>query len=274
MAKKSVNKVIEVGFIPGIYNYCDRWCEKCDQQLHCVSYVMGRKIEEKGGFKFNQEISLEGNTIWKRLKQVFDSTYQVLKEVAEERGIKLEDIYAAENIDREFWGEAIDNRDRVDTCNTAVEQSDIIRICLIYEDLADKGLERIFEYLDKKPHRVPTPALDEALEVVNWYLDLIQAKMRRALYGYFSFELFDQGEREDYNGSAKVALIAIDRSLKSWQKIKTSCPEFKETIDHLKVVLAELRKEIQKLFPEARDFQRPGFEKPVLFGGDVPKTCE
>ena len=44
-------------------------------------------------------------SIWARLKEVFESTYEVLHELAEERGLNVEDIYASENIDREFWGE-------------------------------------------------------------------------------------------------------------------------------------------------------------------------
>ena len=95
---------MDVGFIPGIYNYCDRWCEKCEQQLRCMSFVMGKKIEEKGGFNFEREGHREDESIWARLKEVFESTYEVLHELAEERGLDVEDIYASENIDREFWG--------------------------------------------------------------------------------------------------------------------------------------------------------------------------
>ena len=94
---------MDVGFIPGIYNYCDRWCEKCEQQLRCMSFVMGKKIEEKGGFNFEREGHREDESIWARLKEVFESTYEVLHELAEERGLNVEDIYASENIDREFW---------------------------------------------------------------------------------------------------------------------------------------------------------------------------
>ena len=93
---------MDVGFIPGIYNYCDRWCEKCEQQLRCMSFVMGKKIEEKGGFNFEREGHREDESIWARLKEVFESTYEVLHELAEERGLNVEDIYASENIDREL----------------------------------------------------------------------------------------------------------------------------------------------------------------------------
>lgn len=259
VAKKRSNKVTEIEFIPGIYNYCDRWCEKCEQQQHCMSFVMGKKLEEKGGFNFDRETSREDEGIWARLKEVFESTYEVLHELAEERGIDVEDIYTSENINKEFWGEEFENRLKGEKCNALVEEADIVRICMIYEDLADKCLERIFGCLDLKKKK---NKIDDQLEVVNWYLDLIQAKMRRALYGYYYQQGSDKKELEDYNGSAKVALLAVDRSLESWTQLRKAFADNKRDIGHLLVVLQQLRTDIERQFPNAREFQRPGFEKP------------
>lgn len=249
----------DAGFIPGIYNYCDRWCEKCDQKLHCMSFVMGKRIEEKGGFHFDEEVSQEEN-VWARLKDVFESTYEVLHEVAKERGIDVEDIYASENIDREFWGEDFENIElKGNRDNLMVEDSDIVRICLIYEDLSDKCLEKVYEILDERLGEDKGQEVDEALETVNWYQDLMQSKMRRALYGYYHVDS-GREEKEDYNGSAKVALIAIDRSVDSWKVLLNHCSEMKREMLQLQVVLAQLKKDILFQFPEAEKFRRPGFE--------------
>ena len=169
---------MDVGFIPGIYNYCDRWCEKCEQQLRCMSFVMGKKIEEKGGFNFEREGHREDESIWARLKEVFESTYEVLHELAEERGLDVEDIYASENIDREFWGEDYEGTPR-EQVYQKLESSDLLRICSIYEYWADKCLEQLYEIINDKEKN---ELLEEALEVVGWYPDLIQAKIRRALF--------------------------------------------------------------------------------------------
>lgn len=262
MAKKKLKKATEDGFIPGIYNYCDRWCEKCEQRLHCMSFVMGKKIEEKGGFHFDQEINREDESIWTRLKEVFESTYEVLHELAEERGIDVEDIYASENIDKEFLREDFENHSKGERCNLQVEESDIIRICLIYENLADKCLEKIFNLLDEKEKQSKGP-LNEALEIANWYLDLIQAKMRRALYGFYYQQMFGE-KSEDFNGSAKVALLATDRSIESWKTIGGCCKDEQREIGHLIVVLEQLQLDIEEQFPHARKFLRPGFEKTVI----------
>lgn len=260
MAKKKLKKLTEVGFIPGIYNYCDRWCEKCEQRLHCMSFVMGKKIEDKGGFNFDREVSREDESIWTRLKDVFESTYEVLHELAEERGIDVEDIYASENINKEFWGEDFENHARGEKCSELVESSDIIRICMIYEDLADKCLEKIFDVLESQKKNRKKDQVDNALEVVNWYLDLIQAKMRRALHGVYYQEAYGKKDPDDFNGSAKVALIAIDRSNENWLIIQKHCADYQREIGHLLVILEQLRLDIEKQFPEAREFLRPGFE--------------
>lgn len=259
--RKKIKNITDAGFIPGIYNYCDRWCEKCELCLRCMSFVMGKKLEEKGGFNIDKEIVQGEEGVWPRLKSVFESTYEVLHEVAEERGIEVEDIYASENIDREFWGEDFEGNAKSEKYIAFIESSDIIRICMIYEDLADKCLEKIFEFFDEQQQdKTAEKAADEALDVINWYLDLIQAKMRRALYGYYQSE--EKGKQDDdYNGSAKVALIAADRSLEKWKVLYSRCVVFKKEISHLIVILEQLRIDIEGHFPDARAFLRPGFER-------------
>lgn len=250
----------DAGFIPGIYNYCDRWCEKCDQKSHCMSFVMGKRIEEKGGFNFEEEISQEEENVWARLKDVFESTYEVLHELAMEKGIDVEDIYASENIDREFWREDYENIElKGERDNLMVEDSDIVRICLIYEDLSDQCLEKIFEILDERLGENKGTEIDEALETLSWYQDLIQAKIRRALHVYYHVGSCGE-EREDYNGSAKVALIAICRSEAAWNVLLNYCSEMKREILQLLVVLLQLKKDILFQFPDAEKFRRPGFE--------------
>lgn len=253
----------EVGFIPGIYNYCDRWCEKCEQKSQCMSFVMGKKIEERGGFDLDEEVIREDDNIWSRLKDVFESTYEVLHELAKERGIDVEDIYASENINKEFWGEDYENNElKGSKNNLVVENSDIIRLCLIYEDLADKCLEKIFEELDEseKQGNKRSKEVDEALDVINWYLDLIQAKVRRGLFGYYRFTEKLGEEMDDYNGSAKVALIAVGRSVCAWNIIVDVYPEYGREVRQLFVVLEQLREDITKQFPDAENFLRPGFD--------------
>lgn len=232
--------------------------------MRCMSYVMGKRIEERGGFNFDREAGREDESIWARLKDVFESTYEVLNELAEEQGIDVEDIYAAENIDREFWGDDYEAREQGRDCDAMIEASDIIRMCAIYEHLGDKCLEKLFEITDEKPENQCQTAINEPLEVVSWYLDLIQAKMRRALHGYYFYSKGSKKGRDDFNGSAKVALLSIDCSIENWKKVQSGYPGYQKEISHLLVILQQLQVDVELQFPEARTFLRPGFEIPEI----------
>jgi len=72
-------------YIPGIYNYCDRWCERCSFTSCCLNFEMS---EEKFGDL--QSIDITNEAFWKKLSETFQETLSMLKEMAEEQGIDLD----------------------------------------------------------------------------------------------------------------------------------------------------------------------------------------
>ena len=104
-----------------------------------------------------------------------------------------------------------------------------------------------------------TQALEEAREVVPWYQYQIAVKTIRALSGLK--EEFEDELPKDSDGSAKVALIGIDRSIAAWRMMQLSLPEREKSIVPLILQLDRLRRRLENSFPEARDFIRPGFDE-------------
>jgi hypothetical protein len=80
------------------------------------------------------------------------------------------------------------------------------------------------------------------LEVIRRDLFLIHVKIMRA--------------QNDWNGSAKVSLISIDRSERAWRTIAATLHDEAATV--LADSLATLRHETVKHVPRAMDFRRPG----------------
>jgi hypothetical protein len=72
-------------------------------------------------------------------------------------------------------------------------------------------------------------------------------------------EAFD--DAKDSDGSAKVSLMAIDRSVSAWRLIQMCLPERADSIKPIILDLERLRQKAEKRFPEARDFIRPGFDE-------------
>src|SRR5213594_2218059 len=90
----------------------------------------------------------------------------------------------------------------------------------------------------------------------------IHVKLDRAIDSQAEDEI-DHGPRDtmrDADGSAKIALIGIDRSLAGWAALRAHFPEQEEAILDFQVRLARNRREAEKLFPNARAFVRHGFD--------------
>ena len=95
------------------------------------------------------------------------------------------------------------------------------------------------------------------VEIVGWYLFFISAKIQRAFYSFDETEKDDS--QSDSNGSMKIALIAIDRSIAAWSNLIDRA-NF-EQIRPIVAILETLRRDCEQKFPGARDFLRPGFDE-------------
>jgi hypothetical protein len=100
----------------------------------------------------------------------------------------------------------------------------------------------------------------EALEIAGHDSLLISAKLYRALSGRDRDREDDHPVQNDWNGSAKVALISLERSEIAWRTIAaaTTDPMPMTFVDQLR----DLRREVEVAFPHARSFVRPAFDAP------------
>ncbi|HPR17442.1 MAG TPA: hypothetical protein PLD62_04275 [Candidatus Cloacimonadota bacterium] len=230
-------------FIPGIYNYCDRWCERCPFTSKCANYAIGQ--ERFGNKKIND---LENAEFWKALSDLLRETKEMVLQDAAERGIDLS------NLDAEV------ERPSLEEANKHL----LIRLCMQYEDESRKWLEdpvyvnqETYEYFDAKKVE-----LSDATEVIQWYQFQIDVKFRRALDTLYDLnENDDDLMATDMNGSAKVALIGIDRSLAAWKVLLKMMPDRQESIFNIIALLKKIQSIGEKQFPAARSFIRPGWDE-------------
>lgn len=108
------------------------------------------------------------------------------------------------------------------------------------------------------------PVLREALDIAQWDSTFVEAKLNRALHGRDSHDhdddVDDDPVQNDWNGSAQVALISLERSEAAWQVIAQATGDVAAA--DLAGQVAELRREVEQAFPNARSFIRPGFDEP------------
>lgn len=245
--------------ISGIYNYCDRWCERCPFTSRCLNFEMS---EEKFGDLQSTDVTNEA--FWEKLGETLHETLTMVKEMAAEKGIDLDAI----DIEEEQAGRRfVENSVAHMTTHLAKSYISMTNDWFdanvyIFED--DGGA---FEAISAPNSTHSTPRKDtrpliDGVDVIRWYQHQIYVKLKRA---YLSIQDEKLEELDDFpkdsDGSTKVALIGIDRSISAWGEILKFLPDQEEKILGIVAHLERLRNRTEADFPDARAFVRPGFDE-------------
>ncbi len=107
-----------------------------------------------------------------------------------------------------------------------------------------------------------TMGINDATEIIRWYQWQIHVKLKRAIQSASTEESLDFDEYpKDSDGSAKVALIGMDRSMSAWKILLIAFPEQEKQIINFVAMLEHIKNRVETQFPHARDFIRPGFDE-------------
>jgi hypothetical protein len=107
----------------------------------------------------------------------------------------------------------------------------------------------------------PDAAVRDAIAVILRGSIFIGGKLARTLYRADGVEERDDDPiQNDRNGSAKIALIVIERSESAWLTIAQATGNVGAA--DIASALSALRDEVEAAYPCARRFKRPGFDQP------------
>ncbi len=244
--------------IHGIYNYCDRWCERCPFTSRCLNYAMREEDMDDPN-----STDIESKAFWKKIKDSLSLAMEMLQEMAEEQGIDLKNI-EVEEVTYEH-----------ERTRGAAKSYELSQSAHKYTDLVDSWFDKnqaIFKHrerdlktelsigLEQKKLVDEAKSIVDATEVIGWYQHQIYVKIMRALTHPEIDEKFEDEIQNDSNGSAKVALIGMDRSIGAWARLHDHFPDQSDEILDILLHLDRLRKKTEMSFPNARAFKRPGFD--------------
>jgi hypothetical protein len=225
--------------ISGIYNYCDRWCERCPLTSRCLVYATEQEDDDSPDTR-----DIRNEAFWRKLGTIFQETREMIVAWAKEAGVDLN-------------GTAEDDEVRGNRKRQLVDNHPLTKAGKKYANAAS-------DWLREFDQTAEAGDLEDAREVIQWYQYQIAVKTMRALSGKKE-ELEEDPEIMDFpkdsDGSAKVALIGIDRSIAAWRMMQLSLPRRGESIVPLMLQLERLRQRLEKSFPQAREFIRPGFDQ-------------
>ncbi len=265
-------------FISGIYNYCDRWCEKCPFTSRCLVY----STEAADGDLDDPEVhDLNNAKFWRKLESIFREAHEKIAVWAEEAGVDLESIESQA---------AIAEHEQREQEADEHQLSDLARqyAVTVQEWFAEEFVTEHHVHDDMMVDADGAPEIDvaRAAEVIRWYQFFVAAKIIRALMGRtrgddslvettasddpFAEAVEEDEEdldaagdfiQEDGNGSAKIALIAINRSMAAWHAMEMCLPGKSDSIAPIVAELERIRWLLEQEFPDARGFIRPGFDE-------------
>jgi hypothetical protein len=245
--------------IEGIYNYCDRWCERCTFTSKCAVYASEQGLSP-------EDNDINNKAFWDNIAKSFADTVALIHKVAEKEGIVLD----TNSPEVEGY---IANRKKG---KEESEQHPLIKYCKQYmldarmllqknEHLKDKASELVqlteLGIKDIEETQIDIDKASDSLEIVRWYLFQIQVKFMRAFSSKEDEDDTDEFSNNDSNGSAKVALIATDRCLMAWQNIMQFLPAIEDDVLPLLALLQKIQVLGEQTFPNARAFIRVGLDE-------------
>lgn len=261
MTKEELRKLAaNPDFISGIYNYCDRWCERCAFSSRCFLYATEKADQD---FDDPDVRDLNNAKFWRQLKSIFKDAHELIEQCAEEAGIDLDAIEV--DPQKASTDEETNIARRQELSVLARDYAVIVQSWLAKEVRGEEGLRH--HALGNTTNSDAEIDAISAVEVIRWYQFFIAAKVFRALLG--SADVYTDGDDEenpaqsDSNGSAKIALIAIDRSLNAFRVIRGCLSNTGDSIAPIMATLETLRSGIEDTLPLAREFVRPGFDEVV-----------
>ena len=195
--------------------------------------------------------------LWDQVAESLAVAIELLQEMAEEAGI---------DVDADYDDPVIDGPRNEILERASVRYRDSVRYWFdmhepsLEEKVSDPGLHgrEGLQVVGTGPEALH---LKDLIDIIMWYHTLIYVKIHRALLPD-PLEGLEEMEDlpRDADGSAKVALIAIDRSTAAWSGMLEYFPEKKADILNFVRQLEMLGRATVWAFPGARGFIRPGFD--------------
>ncbi len=251
-------------FISGIYNYCDRWCERCPFTQRCLNFAMQ---DEEAGAPSSDAHDIASGEFWDKLSDIFQQTIALIKESAREAGVDL--------ASPELRAEALAHEHQVR--RREAKNKALPRAAMAYVKGVDRWMESAAPAFREKGVELETEArlevgdphgdaakLTDFIEVIRWYQSFIYVKLCRAVGSRAEEQIARDAALgafpKDSDGTAKVVLVALERSIAAWAGLREMLPEQGDAVLDLLRQLARLRATTESMFPQARSFVRPGFD--------------
>jgi hypothetical protein len=236
--------------------YCDRWCDRCAFTDRCSAYAIKAAIAMcDGDYAAAVELAV-------------GAPRDANGDASRRTGLADERLADYEPTEKELD----EVRREMEERDERIDESPLTTDSRIVSMLAHRCLDDLRERLEAHDDR----NVREAFEITSWDCLLIHVKLHRALSSHDESQAGwmteDDPIQNDGNGSAKVALLSIDRSIPAWDTIAVAMADADAAA--IAERLRALRVDVERQFPThegsyGRDSMRPDSGR-LETGGPAP----
>ena len=269
----------ESRFIVGVFNYCDRWCEKCRFNDRCRVYDREKGMRER--HEILGEDPDDMSVVMQDVGANLAETMEMLQQMAEEMGVDLDAEPESEEEEEEeieefenpfekpkhpLLAHASDWMDKVESL-----------LDMVREEIPDLGKElahSLFkeddeEKVEARGNEIMSTLMEvrDSYELLGRYRYFIIVKLTRAVRGIEEAEKrsrrsaeMAEFSRDDARGSAKVVDECIAKSVKALWTIAEFDRNWLDTAMPLANEGELIRRELAETVPDFHLFHRPGFD--------------
>jgi hypothetical protein len=229
------------GFILGVYNYCDRWCERCPFASRCRVYAMEMTYRIDG---LDGELARAAESLPADPAEEWEG---------EDFLAETEDVLSEEEPEQEMLAREVAHA--IAEVHPLTDGAD--RLAGLAKPLIAAAGARV----TAGGHG--TEAFRHLFEVLAHYQYFVAVKVRRALLGRDSPPILDDDGRpfpSDADGTARIAYLTCAAAREAAQHLATLDPELTSLAAPFTQAADRVLGLIDEAFPGHRTFCRPGFD--------------
>jgi hypothetical protein len=198
------------------FHACDYLCERCSETENCGVYAL---LEDKALARHHDGPLIKPpRACLDDVKESLDETMDLLKKIAGDLGIELDDAsYEMENLDRQ-----------------CVEKDELYLLASTFTSKAYMFLKRIDPFVKQSGR--------EAFEDIAWYHTIVSVKTHRAVDSDYS------GLSEDAAASAGVVVKSLNKCIEALGHLSTDYPQAGNEARALSKSAQYIRLQVKKRF--------------------------
>jgi hypothetical protein len=227
-------------FKPGIYNFCDRWCEKCKDTNRCFLFA---QEEQRKTRRLSNTKDSDDEEFWEEAKHSFELTRRLIERSLLEEGLDPKKVLK-EAKKQKNWDDNVETR--YDQVKCLILARDYMKDVHIFLDNFHRSR---FQFYPEFGMEIDFSDVKEKIETISWYHTLLPTKIWRSLYEIEDFEREKDEELrklmfKDLLKYFRLVKKCIQKSKMAWQNLLKKRKELTPVCRKFIAMLNEIEKNL------------------------------